>query len=281
MDSALHISVLRNSNFDAMWCSFLFLVASKDLTYAICVDPPKKRVLVVFRGAITRQDWSRAFESRNFRQVSNPIDEDYKDKANTINVSSGFYQYLFRRRKDTGTCKYDEISSIACKYGTEMIGEDFTLFCTGHSLGGALSTMFSFFASADDRFTRNGPVKVFNFGSPYVGGREFQIAFQHQEKRKKIQYARFFNHNDIGEYIYAAVSVSSCSLSSSCANASLFLFVLCRLSVAHLHPNFGITKVSTYDRLLSLFQQLIMCYAHSYTFCFSSMVPSFVMWALA
>jgi hypothetical protein len=69
--------------------------------------------------------------------------------------------------------------------------------------------VFSFFASTDDRFTRNGPVKVFNFGSPYVGGRSFVRAFQHQEKRKQLQFARFFNHNDI---------------------------------VAHLPPNFEVTK---------------------------------------
>jgi hypothetical protein len=169
----------------------------QDLTYAIAVDEEKKRVLVVFRGAITRQDWTRAVESRNLRKIPNPVDEDYEDKTDTIAVTSGFYDYLFRRRKDTGTVKYDEIANIACRYGHERIGEDFSLVVTGHSLGGALSTLFSFFASTDDRFTRNGPVKVFNFGSPYVGGRRFVRAFQHQEKKKKLQFARFFNHNDI------------------------------------------------------------------------------------
>lgn len=166
-------------------------------------------MLVVFRGAITRQDWSRAVESRHLRNISNPIFEHYEDKTSTIAVSSGFYDYLFRRRKDTGTVKFDEIANIAYKYGHERIGDDFSLVVTGHSLGGALSTVFGFFASTDDRFTRNGPVKVFNFGSPYVGGRRFVRAFQHQEKRKKLQLARFFNHNDI---------------------------------VAHLPPNFEVTK---------------------------------------
>ena len=164
-------------------------------------------MLVVFRGAITRQDWSRAVESRKLRDISNPILEHYEGKTDTIAVCSGFYDYLFRRRKDTGTVKFDEIANIACKYGHERIGEDFNLVVTGHSLGGALSTMFGFFASTDDRFTR--PVKVFNFGSPYVGGRRFVRAFQHQEKQKQLQLARFFNHNDI---------------------------------VAHLPPNFEVTK---------------------------------------
>jgi len=169
----------------------------KDLTYAIAVDKEKRRVLVVFRGAITKQDWSRAVESRNFSSVQNPIEEDYDDKTATIDVSSGFYQYLFRVRKDTDTTKYDEIANMACEYGKERIGDKFHLVVTGHSLGGALSTVFSFFASTDSRFTQHGPVKCFNFGSPYVGGRKFLMAFHHQEQMQRLQYARFFNHNDI------------------------------------------------------------------------------------
>ena len=117
-------------------------------------------MLVVFRGAITRQDWSRAVESRNFSRVQNPITEEYEDKTDTINVSAGFYQYLFRVRKDTGTTKYDEITHMACAYGKARIGDKFHLVVTGHSLGGALSTVFSFFASTDGRFTRNGPAEM-------------------------------------------------------------------------------------------------------------------------
>lgn len=136
----------------------------KDLTYCIAVNEDMKRVLVVFRGAITSTDWSRAVQSRNFCDVANPIEEDYEGKTDTINMAIGFYQYLFRIRKDTGTKKYDEIANLAYKYGKERIGEEFQLVVNGHSLGGALSTVFSFFASADDRFTKMGPVKCFNFG---------------------------------------------------------------------------------------------------------------------
>jgi hypothetical protein len=169
----------------------------KDLTYCIAVNEDMKRVLVVFRGAITAEDWTRAVQSRNFCDVANPIDEAYEGKTDTINMAVGFYLYLFRVRKDTGTKKYDEIANLAYKYGKERIGEEFQLIVNGHSLGGALSTVFSFFASTDDRFTKLGPVKCFNFGSPMVGGNLFLRAFHHQEQRKLLMYARFFNHNDI------------------------------------------------------------------------------------
>ena len=193
-------------------------------------------MLVVFRGAITVEDWSRAVQSRNFRDAPNPIDEDYEGKTDTINMSAGFYRYLFRVRKDTGTQKYDEIANLAYKFGKERIGDDFQLVVTGHSLGGALSTVFSFFASTDNRFTRNGPVKCFNFGSPYVGGKKFMLAFHHQEQRHMLMYARFFNHNDIGKQTFelslkALIQELSsimfltrdCRSSSKCCNGAFLL----------------------------------------------------------
>jgi len=151
------------------------------LTYALAVDTSKKRLLVVFRGAITKQDWAKAFDF-SVKRVHNPIRESFPKKPKKIDLHSGFYQYLFRVRKDTGTTKYDEIANLAHKYGIERIGEDYQLVVTGHSLGGALSTLFGFFSSTDKRFTKNGPVKVFNFGSPYVGGHYFADAFRHQEQ---------------------------------------------------------------------------------------------------
>lgn len=211
----------------------------KDLTYCIAVNPQMKRVLVVFRGAITTEDWSRAVESRNFLDVRNPIDEDYEGKSDLINVARGFYEYLFRIRKDTKTKKYDEIANLAYKYAKERIGDDFTLVVNGHSLGGALSTLFSFYASTDDRFTANGPVKCFNFGAPYVGGRDFARAFQHQEQRQLLMYARFFNSNDIGKLLLPIPCLSVRRGDMDLRHHSSPSLV------AHLPPNMQVTKVSS------------------------------------
>ena len=48
-----------------------------------------------------------------------------------------------------------------------------------------------------ERFTKNGHVKILNFGSPYVGDRSFADAFRFQEKKFKLQFARFQNKGDI------------------------------------------------------------------------------------
>ena len=170
----------------------------KDLTFSLAVDVSKKRVYVVFRGAITSQDWKKAFNFK-LQKVKNPIHGDNLPK--NVQIYAGFYSYLFRRRKDTGTTKYDEIASLAHHYGMSKIGEDYNLVVCGHSLGAALSTVFSFHASAEERFTKNGPIKVFTFGSPYVGGHDFADMFRFQEMNGKLQYARFYNHNDIFAHI--------------------------------------------------------------------------------
>ena len=87
------------------------------------------------------------------------------------------------------------------EYGNKMIGKnDFTVTVNGYSLGGALSVLFGFYASTDERFTKNGPVKIFSYGMPYAVSHTFADAFRHQERNKKVQHARFYNSNDIGKF---------------------------------------------------------------------------------
>ncbi|KAL9180213.1 hypothetical protein ACHAXT_008183 [Thalassiosira profunda] len=169
----------------------------KDCIYAISVDKKKKRVLVVFRGAITRADWSHGFDAA-MKKGTNPVKDEYEGKKSYLKIHRGFYTYLFRVRKDTQTRKYDEIANKVLEYGNKMIGSsDFTVTVNGYSLGGGLGVLFGFYASTDERFTRNGPVKIFSYGMPYVASHSFADAFRHQERSRKVQHARFYNSNDI------------------------------------------------------------------------------------
>lgn len=184
----------------------------KDCTYGISVDKERKRVLLVFRGAITRADWGHAGKM-DLKKVANPIQGDGLSKD--IKVHNGFYRFLFRKRKDTGTRKYDEIANILHHYGSKF-GDDYSLVVTGYSLGGALSTIFSFYASTDEKFTKIGPIQLYTFGCPYVGGLAFYESFRHQERRGKLQLVRFFNKRDgvahlpvswTGDYQHVGISV--------------------------------------------------------------------------
>ena len=186
----------------------------KDPTYAISIDSEKKRVLVVFRGAITRADWGHSTDLF-MKRTTNPIQDDYVGKKKHLKFHRGFYMYLFRRRKDTGTSKYDEIASKVEQYA-KVIGEDYKIVVTGYSLGAALGTLFSFYASVEERFTKNAPVKFISFGGPYVGAFAFGDAFRYQEQKRKIMYARFHNERDIGEFLsWMSTLYSDCTYSKT------------------------------------------------------------------
>jgi len=87
-----------------------------------------------------------------------------------------------------------------CEYGNKMIGSEFSVIVNGLSLGGGLGLLFGFYASTDERLTRISPVKIFTYGMPLIATNSFADAFRHQEMSRKVQHARFYNHNDVGEY---------------------------------------------------------------------------------
>jgi triacylglycerol lipase len=53
---------------------------------------------------------------------------------------------------------------------------EYSLYTTGHSLGGALSTLFAFEVAANDRILK--PVTCITIASPKVGNLAFRRAFQ-------------------------------------------------------------------------------------------------------
>jgi hypothetical protein len=79
----------------------------------------------------------------------------------------------------------------------------YRLNVTGHSLGGALATIFGFYASADKRVAvvccPGSAVHVFAFSNPWVGDMLFFEAFRHQEMSKQIRLVRIANRGDLGE----------------------------------------------------------------------------------
>lgn len=197
----------------------------EELVYAIAVNPVRKRITVVFRGSITKTDWATNMET-SMKEVPNPMASRHMSQDPTLFVHQGFHDYLFSptERGATGPdgkplSEYEEIlqehvlpviaqypgykvSAHCCVlYGmmnrtcnlTAMI----QLYITGHSLGGALSTLFAFEAAAMPDDVVPKPVSCFTFGAPYVGGESFRQANRLLQGLGKLRHMRVCNHKDL------------------------------------------------------------------------------------
>lgn len=141
----------------------------------IILNHSDKRINVVFRGSDELSDWLHNFFIFK-KHINNNI------KLNNIKVHSGFYKLLFNNNLYTDIL--NEIIKLTNQY------TDYKLNVTGHSLGGALATLFSFFLS----HSITSKIYIFSFASPRVGNRTWAIIFNN---KKNLIHYRFVNQKDI------------------------------------------------------------------------------------
>jgi hypothetical protein len=163
--------------------------------HAIAVNKAKKRVDVVFRGTSEMGDWKANLNAIFMRNIDNPI-QAMNETLPRIKLHRGFaHAVLGHPRKDQGNETYKHIlENVKSIMRSQEDHQEYRLFVTGHSLGGATSTLFAFFAAADSFFT--GPIHLYSFASPRVGGKSFRQAFRHLEERGRIRHARIHNAHD-------------------------------------------------------------------------------------
>ena len=99
---------------------------------------------------------------------------------------------------ETQETRIDEILKKVMTLLEEYPG--YRLYFTGHSLGGALSTLAGFYAASHEPFLeKHGdilPVRVITVASPYVGDPKFLLSFQSLERHGRIQHLRIANAED-------------------------------------------------------------------------------------
>lgn len=116
---------------------------------------------LVFRGTkfLQLEDWEIDFQM----DLKAPFNE--KDE---MKCHSGFYDAIFYHHQNTDDSIYSQIQEILSKH---YVKGKTKLIVTGHSLGGALSSVYSIASSI-----QNSPFevfKIFSFGSPRIGTDEF------------------------------------------------------------------------------------------------------------
>ena len=145
-----------------------------DIQVGITISETNKRICVVFRGSESKSDWYYDFMILK-RKI---LHDTYAD----VHVHSGFYRQLH----DTGV--YEKIV-VTLK---TLLHEhpDYDIYITGHSLGGALCTLFGFELSHEI----DNHVSIVSFASPRVGNQAFKDAF---DSKQNLEHYRITNDRDV------------------------------------------------------------------------------------
>jgi hypothetical protein len=175
----------------------LLLGFPSELTYGITINHGRNRIVVIFRGFPARnEDWiTNVLVKATDLELPSPTAETH---TNYGKVREDLYAYLYhetKRGKDGRIIsKAEEI--MGKLHGLFQTYPKYTLRVTGHSLGGALSTLFAFRAAMDGRIP-NKPVMNVSFASPFVGDHQFQHEFQALERKGWIRHLRISNEDDV------------------------------------------------------------------------------------
>lgn len=126
--------------------------AANGLQAAVVVCPDTRRIVVAFRGSDEGRDWLH-----NACAVQTRLEGRVRVHAGFQRLVASHGAELDRRLDD-------------------LLGQypGFSVACTGHSLGGALATLFGYRTAS--RLTSSTPVAVTTFGSPRVGNFAFRAA---------------------------------------------------------------------------------------------------------
>tara|TARA_E500000331_G_scaffold164754_1_gene159634 strand:+ start:242 stop:1231 length:990 start_codon:yes stop_codon:yes gene_type:complete len=143
---------------------------NSDIQVGITINHAEKHFAVVFRGSESIKDWYYDLQIYKHK---------YKDK---IWIHSGFYNQLH-----TDNIHLCIISKVQCILNEHP---EYKLFVTGHSLGGALATLFGYILAHEFEVF----VTVVSFASPRIGNYYWKKSF---EEKPNLKHFRVTNNRDL------------------------------------------------------------------------------------
>ncbi|KAL3676511.1 hypothetical protein R1sor_026459 [Riccia sorocarpa] len=169
-----HLRGLSSAVQEVNWIGFI----------AVAVDPNeikrigRRDIIVAWRGTQTDMEWQNNFL---FDQIQ-PTSINGKPASKDVKVSSGFWgtfadfdasKSVFGTKGSAAKNATQEVKRLVGKYA----GEEMSITCIGHSLGGALATLCAYQIAEDEiHKTPSGttiPITAFTFASPRVGNIAF------------------------------------------------------------------------------------------------------------
>jgi hypothetical protein len=171
-----------------------------EMVFAVAKDDINKRITVAFRGTDNELSMSTNWSTnlsvvKTYVAFPPSVQANMGDK-NGMYVHSGFYNYLFEKTfedsDDPDKRKYDEVLehvvALTAEYPT------YKIYVTGHSLGGAMSSLIAFFLASHADLPK--PISCINFASPRVGDGTFLEACQTLEEEGALRICRIVNDKD-------------------------------------------------------------------------------------
>jgi hypothetical protein len=174
--------------------------SSNALKYAISVNHERRVVTLCFRGAETDIDWASLNTEVCMKEFPNPM-KRHPSQSQTVKIHNQLHELLVAPSlRDTNTTwtTISEYQEILEEHVIPILMEHrgYKLHVTGHSLGGALATVFAFLAAAEPDTMVPRPVTCISVGSSYVGDKTFRAAHQLLEGLRKLRHVRISNHKD-------------------------------------------------------------------------------------
>mmetsp|Transcript_37059 Transcript_37059/g.68640 ORF Transcript_37059/g.68640 Transcript_37059/m.68640 type:complete len:471 (-) Transcript_37059:166-1578(-) len=177
------------------------------LVYAVVVNLTRKWISVVFRGTVGSSDIATD-RNFNFDYDSFFKGEDILVPGGKPATHEGFTKYLMDPKmgdQDGRRCLDRILACVNDEFGNnvDVVGKDFNLYVSGHSLGGGLANLFSFRAAQlkakGDESVKNLPEKItaLTFAAPVVGNVDFNKEYQVLEKKGVLRHIRVANKGDV------------------------------------------------------------------------------------
>jgi predicted lipase len=175
---------------------------NSEIIYAIAISDKLKTISVVFRGSVNASDWVTNAQVNSteckFPGFTTVRGIETVKRESVGRVHEGFYKYLFEETQagSNGSTK-SKGEEIMGQLASLLNGDKkgYTVYVTGHSLGGALSTLMAARCAALDEIDTT--IINVSFASPFVGDQKFRDSFYKWERSNRIKHLRVSNFEDV------------------------------------------------------------------------------------
>merc|ERR1719491_338565 len=110
-----------------------------------------------------------------------------------IYVHDGFYEYLFENKRRIKKQVYDKIVEDI----KPLMEDGYSVYVTGHSLGGSLAHLLSFALAGNDIDWMPKPITCISYAATYLGESGYRTAHEQLEEDGLLRSLRIVNEEDV------------------------------------------------------------------------------------